>query len=497
MMDNTSPSQTLAVSPSNEPVFREIAHVPRSVVPVHHVPQHDERVGPILRNEAARNYTYSGDIYTVFQEMEDKDGHYYAVLQSRKQGLLSRSNKLIPLLPDVPLDRAAMDIAERAMKKFGDLRSLLLSVLDALGKGIAIGEIIWGIEDDGVVLPQEVKWRHPGRFTWDEAGKLRRVDPSDPLGGTLMPERKFLQVCFHPQLQNPAAAGLGLRVYWYSWFKRNNLKSWALYNDKFGSPTVVARYPYGSDDKEREQLLVAIESIQQDAGVTMPEGMDIQLLEASRSGNADTYRELAEWCNDEISKVVLGQTLTTSEGRRSGSLALGRVHESIRHEFIKADAAMVECTMQQLLDWTVGFNLGEEVQAPLWKIDVEREDKLASDVELDRDLIGLGLPLSLDYMYTKYGRPRPATGDAIVNYDDRNIFQYHLKFGILTINEVRDRMGLDPVPWGDRPAGESGADSSSGGSGGEDFRSIEQELSIGDEAEREVSEGESERRNEK
>ena len=67
-----------------------------------------------------------------------------------------------------------------------------------------------------------------------------------------------------------------------------------------------------------------IESIQIDSGVTIPEGIQLELLEPSRRGSAETYRDLTQWCNDEMSRAVLGQTLTVGEGNRSGSPSANR-----------------------------------------------------------------------------------------------------------------------------------------------------------------------------
>jgi len=376
---------------------------------------------------------------------------------------------LLPPQPDDPclrcatgtpaaLEREALALVRRALGGLDDLRGALLALLDALGKGVAIVEVMWRVEPDGAVMPAALVPRWPGRFRFDELGQPRRADMGDPLEGAPLPARKFVVATFAGQ-QRGQAPGLGLaaRAYWYSWFKRNNVKAWALYNERFGSPTVVARYPVGADDAERRRLLDVVDAVRQDAGVAMPEDVRLELLEATRGGSAETYRQLCEWCNDEISKIVLGQTLTTGEGRRSGSLALGQVHDAIRHEYIAADAALLEAAVAQLIRWVVDFNLGEDVAAPRWTIDTAPADRLEQDARLDRELIGLGLPLGVEYFYERYGRPRPTPGQATINYDDRNIFQYHLRYGVLTINEVRARMGLAPVPWGDTRAGEVAA----------------------------------------
>ena len=88
------------------------------------------------------------------------------------------------------------------------------------------------------------------------------------------------------------------------------------------------------------------------------------------------------------------------------------------------------------------------------------------------------MPLPLAYFHEKYGRPAPTGDEPLLRNDDSNVFQYHLQFGILTVNEVRHRLGLAPVPWGDRPtspAGEQTNPPTPGSPAGEDLSMNEDE----------------------
>ncbi|MFW6303051.1 MAG: phage portal protein family protein, partial [Candidatus Sumerlaeota bacterium] len=203
---------------------------------------------------------------------------------------------------------------------------------------------------------------------------------------------------------------------------------------------------------DRDRRFEVVESLQQDTGVTIPESMTLELLEARRSGNATTYESLAEWCNAEISKIVLGATLTSGEGRAHGTQALGKVHERVRSDYVSADARMLEGVVNgQLIRWMVDFNFGPQAAAPHWQIDTSREDAMEREIALDRELMAAGVPLPVDYFYEKYGRPAPAEGESALRFDDQNLFQYHLRYGVLTVNEARARLGLGPVAWGNEP----------------------------------------------
>lgn len=411
------------------------------------------------------------NLYDLYQEMEDKDGHLYSVLQTRKNGVLSRERKVVAA-SDGDRDREIAEFVSRALDRIPQFDQALRNMLDALGKGFSVTEIVWSAES-GRIGVAALKSRSQDRFIFDLEGGLRLLDEAEfPLTapgwgawsladrtgssrtsppGHALPRDKFVVFTFDSRHDLPYGNGLCQKAYWYYWFKKNNLKFWVIFNEKYGSPTVVGKYRTGASEEERDRLLEVIDSLQNDTGVVVPESMVIELLEARRSGTINTYRELADWCNDEISKIVLGGTLTTSEGRRSGSYALGKVHEAVRNEYVESDArALMEVVNAQLVRPLVAFNFGPAAAIPRWTIDVSDDADLAREAELDAQLIGLGVPLPMGYFYEKYKRPAPRSDERSLRYDDNNLYQYHLEFGVLTINEIRRSLGLQPVAWGDQ-----------------------------------------------
>jgi phage gp29-like protein len=409
---------------------------------------------PIVRSEG---YAGHGTPYALFAEMEDKDPHLFSALQTRKLGVLARKRTVEPA-GDGERERAIAGWVEQTLQTTPGWQAGLLHLLDALGKGMAVLEVLWGFDGAGRIVPRALKPRAAERFVRDADGGWRLLRGEPGIGvypgtrGEPLPPRKFVFALFGADDERPYGKGLCERVYWLWWFKKHNLKFWLVYNEKFGSPTVVARHRAGLGESERARLLEVIDAIHNDAGVTLPEGIELELLEAGRAGGGDSYRELAQWCNDEISRAILGQTLTASEGERSGSLALGRVHEAVRRDYMRADAwLLMEAVNAQLARWLVDFNWGEEVPAPRWTIDLAEELDLEAEVRVDRQLLQMGVSLPEGYFYEKYGRPAPQGDGRRLQYDDSNLYQYHLQFGILTVNEVRAKLGLAPVTWGERP----------------------------------------------
>lgn len=405
-----------------------------------------------LSDHIARSEGYAGHAspYELFEEMEDKDAHLFSLLQTRKLGLLARRPRIEPA-GDTPDARAAAEWLRRTLPTLPGWHTALLNLLDALGKGLAVVEILWAYDRTAHLVPAAFKPRAAGRFALDADSRWGLIDELNPLAPAApLPPRKFMLARWNANDDRPHGKGLCEKVYWYYWFKKNNLKFWLVYNEKFGSPTVVARHRAGLSDPERNRLLEVLDSLQNDAGVTVPEGISLELLEAARGGNADTYERLAQWCNAEMARAILGQTLTSGEGERSGSLALGKVHDAVRLDYARADALwLAEIINTQFIRPLIDLNFGASIPAPVWSLDLSTELDLTAEVEVDRQLLRMGIPLPTAYFYEKYNRPAPEPTAPTLTFDDSNLYSYHLQYGILTINEVRAKLGLATVPWGD------------------------------------------------
>jgi phage gp29-like protein len=228
--------------------------------------------------------------------------------------------------------------------------------------------------------------------------------------GEALPERKFLVFAPYGRHENPYGLPQLRSVWWLAWFKRQVLRFWVMYLEKYGSPTAVLRHPLSATTAEKRAYRRIIGSLQQETGLVVPEGVELQLLEATRGGGAGSYRELVELANREMSKALLGQTLTAeSDGR--GSYALGRVHEAVRADIVRQDAqALMALINTQLVRWIVDLNFpAGERSYPRWQLTPPASDDLKLQLEIDRFFAEQGLGLDKPELYGRYGRqPGPS-----------------------------------------------------------------------------------------
>lgn len=238
---------------------------------------------------------------------------------------------------DRRIDRQAADFLREQLYAIG-FDNATTKMLFGIFYGYAVAEIIYKPQGDRIAIAA-IKVRNRRRFRYAPDGELRLLTPASMSEGIPAQAPYFWH--FQTGADNddePYGLGLAHWLYWPVLFKRNGLKFWLMFLEKFGMPTAIGKYEADASAADRSKLLAATRAIQTDAGVIMPKGMDLELLEAARSGTAD-YKTLHDTMDATIQKVVLGQTASTQG--TTGRLGNDDLQSQVRDDIIKADADLV------------------------------------------------------------------------------------------------------------------------------------------------------------
>ena len=326
------------------------------------------------------------DTYSNLEE----DAHVRTVLSKRKRAVIAREWFVNEADSDDPKAVAAAELVREIMSD-AKIDKVSKGLLDAVLKGFAVAEVIWQYVD-GLIKPVKLKVRKQSRFIFadtENGYELRLLTPEHPMLGIPVPERKFIVFTFDERYENPYGLGLGNCIFWPVFFKRKGISFWLTFCDKFGNPTSVGKYPPTATKKERSTLREALEAIAQDAGVIVPDGMEITLLEAAKSG-IDSYEKLVRYMDEQISEAVLGETGTTNQTGDGGSRARDQVGNEIRLETAKSDGDMLcECLNETLVKWIIELNMPGAPMPKFWRDFSEPEDLLQKAVR-DTRLISSG-----------------------------------------------------------------------------------------------------------
>jgi phage gp29-like protein len=185
-------------------------------------------------------------------------------------------------------------------------------------------------------------------------------------------------------------------------FKRNGIKFWLTFAEKFGMPTAVGKVPAGQlDDVQfRTKALQALQAIASETAVLVPAGMEIDLLEASRSGTG-TYDQLVAAMDAAIAKVVVGQT-ASSEGT-PGRLGNDKLQGEVRMDLVKADADLVCGSFNRSpAAWLTEWNFPGARAPRVWRV-VEPAEDLNARAERDSKVFALGYEPTEEYIRETYG----------------------------------------------------------------------------------------------
>lgn len=345
------------------------------------------------------------DGYKIYDDIE-RDAHAGSVLEKRRIAVISREWVVDPGGENQRDDDAA--VAFRQQLEAIQFDAACNSLLDATLKGFKADEILWVVED-GFIAVREIRGRDQRRFRFGQDYGLRLLTREDPTNGIPVPDRKFIVHRRPAKDGNPYGAGIGTRLFWPAWFKKQGLKFWLQFVDKFGSPAVVGTYEQGTPPEQQDKLLAAAAKLGRDAAAIKPKNMLLELLETGKA-TTDTHEKLCRYLDEEMSKTVLGETLTTSiDGK--GSYAAGQVHNEVRLELAKFDADLLSGSInRQLAVWWTDLNYPGAKPPKVWRNFKPAAD-LKAEAERDRIILSLGYRPTAKRIHETYGddyEPIPA-----------------------------------------------------------------------------------------
>lgn len=349
-----------------------------------------------------------GDAYdylTLAEEMEERDMHYASVLGTRKLAIVGLSVSVeaaSDAAEDVRLADAVRAIVDEA--EFGEMISHLV---DAIGKGYAVSEIVW--DRSGKTWMPQFHERDPRWFRYDRdtGTELRLLDQQDPSNGITLPPYKFL--VHRPRIRSglPIRGGLARLAAPAYMCKAWTWRDWMAFADIYGLPMRLGTYGPAASKDDILKLISAVANLGSDAAAVVPQSTQISFQQAANvAGAGDFFEKLAQFWDKQISKGVLGQTMTADDG---SSNSQAQVHQLVRLDILEADAKALSNTLQrQLLAPFIALNFAHQGKLPRIKVVVPQPEDTKALVDALSKLVPLGLKVEQSVIRDKLGIPDPA-----------------------------------------------------------------------------------------
>jgi phage gp29-like protein len=195
-----------------------------------------------------------------------------------------------------------------------------------------------------------------------------------------------------------------------------NLADWATYNETYGMPTRLGRYPANADAGQKADLEAALESLGSDGYGMFEEGWEIDFKENS-SRASQPFGDLDERCKRAMSILYLGGNLTTDTTGGTGTFAAANVHDRVRGD-IQADDAQREARTihEQLLRPMVEFRYpGQNLPVPRFVRQFATVSDLVQEAtKLTVATQQLGLKVGTRHVYETLEIPEPESGEPTI-----------------------------------------------------------------------------------
>jgi phage gp29-like protein len=338
--------------------------------------------------------------------MDEADPRLWGMMDTRKQAVIGLDRQITG-------EGKEADFVREVFKGIKNFSDIIMQMMDAIPCGFSPVEIIWNYLGGKVVI-EDLKPRCPDKFFFDADWKLR-LSLGAKTDGELMPEKKFLVFSWRSRYGNRYGEALYQKIYWYWYIAKNITKFWSIFSEKHGSPTVIGKLPKGNANPDDVAAVKSfVKNIKNHAGITLPDGFAVELLEAQRSGSIDTFERFAKWLENGMAIAILGQTGTT-ESSDSGSYAKVAAQDIVRQDIIKADITFLESVINDyLIRWLVDYNFENVKDYPKWHIIYDEKPDIKMLADVTSILVNAGddqIPLS--WIHKKVGIPEVEEGEPV------------------------------------------------------------------------------------
>jgi phage gp29-like protein len=353
----------------------------------------------------------------LFEQILEKDAHLLGETGKRENAILNEEFQVRPA-SDSARDHSVAEFVDDFFQDQDDWPDVQVAMQEAVGRGYSGMEIHWDVSS-GQAVPSSFESLEHKRFLFQDATGIvsktpRLITDTDPMGIDI-PSWKVLMHRYGGKSGSPTRSGIYRVAAWMFLFKNYAIKDWVIFAEVYGMPLRIGKYAPGATEADKDALIQAISSLGTDAAGIISKSTEIEFVEtASGTTSADLYKLLASFCNAEMSKAILGQTLTAEVGDK-GSYAASKTHNEVRLDLIRADARALAATIrQQLIRPLVGFNFGWDTALPGFGPVYDEDEDLQEKALWMMRLLDRGVKMPVKWVREQFKVPDPEPGEETV-----------------------------------------------------------------------------------
>lgn len=266
----------------------------------------------------------SGDVRQLIDlanEMRQKDAHLQCVLQTREIALTKLKWELFypDQDPKSKKGKRQRKFVEAALRSCDGFRRSIAHLSGAIYFGFAVAETVW-VTIDGRMLPKKIVCHNPRRFRFrGEDGVLVWQDQT--MGQAVEFAEKFPDkfLVAQPRVNGdvPCREGLARVLVWPALFRNWTLSDWLKLAELAWKPWRLGEFQKTASKEDIAALKSIVAGMSSSGAAVHPDTVKVTMQMPSGSAGATSRSDhsgLFQVMGSEMSKAVLGQTLTTEQG---------------------------------------------------------------------------------------------------------------------------------------------------------------------------------------
>lgn len=328
-------------------------------------------------------------LFAVYRDLVLGSSHGQSEFNTRKLAVVGEQPIFEPADKKLPVSVAACDLISLLWTEYPGGRQAVTHLLDASLWPVSLVEKTFKpsarpgfrFEIAGLrPVPYHLLDYSEGRL------RIQDVSPQGfPLGTFHEPDpRRYIMHRGHLMTSIPDNFGGPMRAALFWWlFATMDRDWWIRFLERFGAPFIVGKYD-PSDDGSRGLLKTAFSAATRLFGLVVSRGTEVEVHSVSATNHGDAFERFHDVAKRELSKLILGQTMT-SEAQAGGiGGTQAQVHDGVRGDIRKFDALALSDTLRhQLFRQLLDINGYVGVPAPTvsWGADPADAKTLAETIK--------------------------------------------------------------------------------------------------------------------
>lgn len=300
------------------------------------------------------------------------DAHIASCVQSRKAGVLSMEWEIET--GDTMTEQG--EFVQEIFDKL-DLHRIMNEMLDAVVFGYKPMEIFWDVDSSNRIIVSNLIGKPQWWFRYI-GNSFRFITYNNAINGEVLNPYKFLFLQHNATYTNPYGEAVIARCHFPLQFKKAGMELWGQFTEKYGMPFLHGTVENGKDE-ELDSVSALLYQLQQDGSLATNDRVKVNPIDTNNGDSPDNYQKFIHFCNAEISKAILSQTLTTEQGD-TGSYGMSQTHLQVRKDVVQSDSRLVESAFNTLIKFIIDLNYADTVDYPRFVLygDVESDIQLAT-----------------------------------------------------------------------------------------------------------------------